>query len=90
MAQKFHTPVMLKEALDYLNLSPGKIILDATIGTGGHSKAILERIVPGGKLIGIDRDQESLAVARQRLSEYNNSCEFVHGNFVDIVYGCDI
>jgi 16S rRNA (cytosine1402-N4)-methyltransferase len=84
VAQKFHIPVMLKEALDYLNLCPGKIIVDATIGTGGHSKAILERIVPKGKLIGIDRDQESLAVARERLSEYANSCEFVHGNFAEI------
>jgi len=84
VVQKFHTPVMLKEVLDYLNLSPGKIIVDATIGTGGHSKVILERIVPGGKLVGIDRDQESLTIARQRLSEYSDSCEFAHGNFVDI------
>ncbi|MDD2689899.1 MAG: 16S rRNA (cytosine(1402)-N(4))-methyltransferase RsmH [Candidatus Omnitrophica bacterium] len=80
---KFHIPVMLKEVLDYLTLSPGKIIVDATIGTGGHSKEILERILPGGRLIGIDRDQESLSVCRERLREYGNSCEFVHGNFVD-------
>lgn len=75
---------MLKEILDYLNLSPGKIIVDATIGTGGHSKAILERILPGGRLIGIDRDEESLAVSRQRLRDFSDSCEFVQGNFVDI------
>ncbi len=81
---KLHIPVMLGEVLDYLNLSPGKIIVDATIGTAGHSKEILERILPGGRLIGIDRDQESLAVSRQRLREYGNCCEFVHGNFVDI------
>jgi len=81
---KFHIPVMLNGILDYLNLSPGKIIVDATVGTGGHSKAILERILPGGKLIGIDRDQESLAITRERLGEFSDSCEFVHGNFVDI------
>lgn len=75
---------MLKEILDYLNLSPGKIIVDATIGTGGHSKAILERILPGGRLIGIDRDEESLRVCRQRLRDFSDSCEFVQGNFVDI------
>lgn len=84
MVQKLHIPVMLKEVLDYLNLSPGKVIVDATIGTGGHSKAILEAIVPGGKLIGIDRDSESLAVAKGRLREYGSSCEFAHGNFADI------
>lgn len=82
--RKFHIPVMVKEVLGYLNLSPGKIIVDATIGTGGHSKEILEHILPEGRLIGIDRDQESLAVCRERLREYGNSCEFVHGNFVDI------
>lgn len=81
---KFHIPVMLNEVLSYLNLSPGKIIVDATIGTGGHSKAILDNILPGGKLIGIDRDQESLAITRERLREFSGSCEFIHGNFVDI------
>ncbi len=75
---------MLNEVLGYLNLSPGKIIVDATIGTGGHSKAILERILPGGRLIGIDRDEESLAVSRERLRDFSDSCEFVHGNFSDI------
>ena len=84
MEQKFHTPVMLREILDYLNLSPGKIIVDATIGTAGHSKEIITRILPAGRLIGIDRDGESLAVSRERLREFGNSCEFVHGNFADI------
>ena len=81
---EFHTPVMLKEILDYLNLGPGKTIVDATIGTGGHAQAILERIVPGGRLIGIDRDEESLSIARERLRDFSESCEFVYGNFIDI------
>ena len=84
MEQKYHIPVMLTEVLDYLDLSPGKVIVDATIGTGGHSQKILEKILPGGRLIGIDRDEESLAVARERLKEYGDSCDFVYGNFVDI------
>lgn len=84
LPQKFHTPVMLKEILDYLNLGPGKTIVDATIGTGGHAQAILERIVPGGRLIGIDRDEESLSIARERLRDFSESCEFVYGNFIDI------
>ncbi|MFH1888607.1 MAG: 16S rRNA (cytosine(1402)-N(4))-methyltransferase RsmH [Candidatus Omnitrophota bacterium] len=84
MAAKFHIPVMVKEVIDYLDLSPGKVIVDATIGTGGHSKAIIERIMPGGRLIGIDRDEDSLTVARQRLRDFGSACEFVYGNFVDI------
>ena len=84
MEQKFHTPVMLQEILDYLNLSPGKTIVDATIGTAGHARAILGRILPGGRLIGIDRDEESLAVCRARLKEFGASCELVQGNFSDI------
>ena len=81
---KFHTPVMLKEVLDYLNLRRGKTIVDATIGTAGHSQGILERISPGGRLIGIDRDQESLAIAKERLSNFSEACYFVHSNFIDI------
>lgn len=81
---KFHIPVMYKEILAHLNLKPGKIIIDATMGTGGHSAGILEKIMPGGILIGLDRDQESLAVAKVRLREYGDAVKFVHGNFVDI------
>lgn len=81
---KFHIPVMLNEAINYLNLSPGKIAVDTTMGTGGHSKVILERILPGGRLIGIDRDAESLAVSRERLREFSGSCDFIHGNYADI------
>jgi len=81
---KFHTPVMLTEVLDYLDLRPGKTIVDATIGTGGHSQGILERIMPGGRLIGIDRDQESLSIAKERLANFSESCDFIHSNFIDI------
>lgn len=84
MKQRLHTPVMLKEVLDYLNLSPGKVIVDATVGTGGHAISILERIMPQGQLIGIDRDQESLDVAKERLREFGGACEFVYGNFMNI------
>lgn len=84
MEEKYHIPVMLKEALDYLNLSPGKVIVDATIGTGGHAQAILEKILPAGRLIAIDRDQESLLVSGQRLKDFGDSCVFIHGNFTDM------
>jgi 16S rRNA (cytosine1402-N4)-methyltransferase len=82
--EKLHVPVMLQEVLDYLKLAPGQTIVDATLGTGGHSLEILKRITPGGRLIGIDRDENSLAVCRQRLAEFKENTEFVHANFADL------
>ncbi|MFA4889314.1 MAG: 16S rRNA (cytosine(1402)-N(4))-methyltransferase RsmH [Candidatus Omnitrophota bacterium] len=81
---KLHVPVMLSEVIDYLNLAPGATIVDATIGTGGHSLEILKRITPGGRLVGIDRDEESLKICQERLGEFSGCCEFVHGNFADL------
>ncbi len=79
-----HIPVMLGEVIDYLKLAPGQIIVDATLGTGGHSVEILKRITPGGRLIGMDRDIDSLDICRQRLSEFKDSFELVQTNFVDL------
>lgn len=84
MAQKYHIPVMLGETIEYLNLAKGRVIVDATVGTGGHASVILEHITPGGKLIAIDRDQESLFIANSRLQAFGDSCKFVHANFMDI------
>ena len=81
---RIHTPVMLREVLDYLDLRPGKIIVDATLGTGGHAQEILKRISPGGKLIGIDRDTDSLKVAQEKLRDSSALCKFVHANFMEI------
>jgi len=82
--EKLHIPVMLHEVIDYLDPAPGQIIVDATLGTGGHSLEILKKIIPGGRLIGIDRDEDSLAICRQRFSEFSGSYELVHANFVDL------
>ena len=79
-----HIPVMCGEIINYLNLAAGKTIVDATIGMGGHSLKIIERISPGGKLIGIDRDEDAIKTARSRLGDYSASCNFVYGNFIDV------
>ena len=84
LEEKFHIPAMSREVIDYLKLKPGQVIVDATLGTGGHSLGILKSISPGGKLIGIDRDEDSLNVCRGRLSDFNSSLELVHANFVDL------
>jgi len=63
-----HCPVMVKEVLEYLACAPGQVVVDATVGSGGHAAAILEKIKPGGRLIGIDRDPEAIARAERRLA----------------------
>ena len=75
---------MHKEVLEYLNLEPGDVVIDATAGTGGHSRYILREITPGGKLIGIDKDEESLNVCREYLKGFHNDYELVHSDFRDI------
>jgi len=84
MTKKYHVPVMLNEVLEYLNLAPGKTIVDATLGTAGHSLEIIKRIRPTGRLIGIDRDRQSLSIARERLADFKGSYELVHANFMNL------
>ncbi|MCU0666803.1 MAG: 16S rRNA (cytosine(1402)-N(4))-methyltransferase RsmH [Candidatus Omnitrophica bacterium] len=84
MEIKYHNPVMLEQVLEYLGLSEGKVIVDATVGTAGHSSEIIKRIGPSGKLICIDKDSNSLKIAAERLSDYQNNCVFIHSNFVDL------
>ncbi len=79
-----HTPVMTKEVLDLLQCKPGGIYVDATVGLGGHTEAILERIQPGGQLIGIDRDKESLEKVQTRLKAYASSLRLLHDNYKNL------
>ncbi len=74
-----HVPVMLEEVLHYLDPQPGQVIVDGTVGGGGHARAILERILPGGTLIGVDRDPFMLERARQALPA--DRVILVHGRF---------
>jgi 16S rRNA (cytosine1402-N4)-methyltransferase len=64
-----HVPVLLDESLKYLNVRPGGVILDATLGLGGHSSAIARRLGATGRLICFDRDPEAMAKAKIRLEE---------------------
>jgi 16S rRNA (cytosine1402-N4)-methyltransferase len=79
-----HIPVMPKEVLDFLQCKPGGTYVDATIGLGGHAEAILERIQPGGQLIGIDRDKESLERTQQRLKPFGPSVRLLHDNYKNL------
>jgi 16S rRNA (cytosine1402-N4)-methyltransferase len=64
-----HVPVLLEESLQYLNVRPGGVIVDATLGLAGHSSEIARRLGPKGHLICFDRDPEAMAKAKVRLAE---------------------
>jgi 16S rRNA (cytosine1402-N4)-methyltransferase len=64
-----HVPVLLDEVLEYLNVRPGGVICDATLGLAGHSTAIAKRLGGNGKLIAFDRDPEAMEAAKVRLEE---------------------
>ena len=72
---------MPEEVLRYLDCRPGKTIVDATVGGAGHSHAILERILPGGTLVGIDQDQDALRHAEGVLAPWSANLRLLHGNF---------
>jgi len=74
---------MLREVLTLLEPEPGDVVFDATIGAGGHAKALLERILPGGFLIGADRDEEILPLAKSALSRYAGKFRLFAANFAD-------
>ena len=62
-----HVPVLLKEAIEYLQVRAGSTILDCTLGLAGHAVEILRQLGPAGRLIGFDRDPEALGLATERL-----------------------
>ena len=77
----YHVPVMLAEVLDALDPRPGQVIVDATLGGGGHARAIAARLRPGGRLIGIDQDPDSLVEARRALADVADTVTMVPARF---------
>lgn len=84
MASFFHSPVLTKEILNYLDFKKGGVFIDCTLGGGGHSKAILENIYPYGLLIGIDQDIEAIEIAKEELKIYIDKVKLVKGNFKNL------
>lgn len=78
-----HIPVLLDECIRYLNIKPDGIYVDGTLGMGGHSEAILQRLTTG-RLISIDRDELAISRASERLRDYSDRLTIVHGNFRDL------
>jgi len=80
---EIHRPVLLKETIGLLEPSRGGLFIDATLGLGGHSRAILESS-GDTRLIGIDQDREALALASESLSCFGERFRAVHANFSEI------
>ena len=77
----YHEPVLLAETLGCLDLQPGSVILDGTLGGGGHAEAILEQTGPDGLLIGLDLDRDALAEAGARLEPYGERVRLFQSSF---------
>ncbi|HBP00549.1 MAG: Ribosomal RNA small subunit methyltransferase H [Candidatus Uhrbacteria bacterium GW2011_GWF2_41_16] len=77
-----HVPVLLEEVLQYLDPKPGEHFIDATVGQGGHAERILERVLPGGRLLAIDRDADNLAIARKRLARFGHQVTFIRDSYI--------
>jgi 16S rRNA (cytosine1402-N4)-methyltransferase len=79
-----HQPVLLKEVLQYLQPASGGTYVDATLGEGGHSEAILEESSPEGQLLGLDRDPEAIARACRRLDRFGGRVRLIQGSFTEM------
>ena len=79
-----HTPVLVREVVEHLGVCPNGVILDGTLGAGGHAKALLEAAGSKAILIGIDRDEGALERARKNLGPLAQQVHFVHGAFADM------
>jgi 16S rRNA (cytosine1402-N4)-methyltransferase len=79
-----HVPVLLNEVIDSLQLKSGFKVIDCTLGDGGHSESMLEKIGNKGKLLGIDTDAESLFRAKNNLYRFADQIIFARSNFADL------
>lgn len=88
-----HVSVLYDEVIENLNIRPDGVYVDGTLGGGGHSRGICERLGENGILIGIDRDKDALAAASENLKEFNCKKIFVHDNYANVkrvLDGCGI
>ncbi len=79
-----HTPVLLDEVMQFLDPKPGGRFIDATLGAGGHTRAILDRTAPDGRVLAIDQDESALEKSKETLASYGSRVILVHSNFKDV------
>ena len=78
-----HQPVMSREVVELLEPVPAGVVVDATVGGGGHARAVLESR-PDLRLVGIDRDHDAVRAASEELAEFGERAQVVHGGFEDV------
>jgi 16S rRNA (cytosine1402-N4)-methyltransferase len=78
---RWHEPVLVEEVRGFLSPAPGKVIVDATVGAGGHAAALL---ACGAQVIGVDQDPQALDLARDRLAPFSDRVRLFRGNFRDL------
>jgi len=78
-----HVPVLRDRLVDLIALGPAGVVVDGTIGLGGHAEAILTRL-PSVRLLGLDVDADALAVARRRLEPFGDRVQLVHGSYAQL------
>ena len=85
-AYNMHAPVLLKEVVDCLDPHPGDFLIDGTVNGGGHAKALLEKILPGGHLLGIDWDENLLENLKSEswVAKHQSDINLIHGNYADL------
>ncbi len=81
---KFHEPVLREKVFQYLIVMEEGLIVDGTLGDGGHTEFILQNTRPGLRVLGIDRDANALLRAKERLAPFGDRVTFVHGNYSEI------
>jgi len=79
-----HVPVLLAETLELLAVKPGGFLVDGTVGLGGHAAGVLRASAPDGRLLGLDRDGETLERARVRLAEFGERVHLEQGDYREI------
>jgi len=84
-----HKPVLLDEVLRELSPQSGQRFIDATVGAGGHTQAILKATAPDGRVLALDADPAALTIARQRLASYGSRALLVNANFDRIAHIAD-
>ncbi len=78
---EWHVPIMVDEVVELLRPRPGAVIVDGTVGAGGHSISVVPRLIPDGRLIAVDRDPEALRRAKERLVEFESLVTFLHDDY---------
>jgi 16S rRNA (cytosine1402-N4)-methyltransferase len=89
MSLSVHIPVLLDEVIEGLQARRGGDFVDCTVGLGGHAAAIMEKISPSGRLLGIDADPEAIKVSQDKLSNYGEAVTLVNDNFVNLEAICE-